>query len=91
MYKRQLEHISLGQLGQHFGIGFLGGAKRDGRGHDISDGRGIVRCEHAIGEADVGKVTAGGIGARIDMNRTAGQRESATRDAWLVVRRGCRR
>jgi len=47
----------------------------------MRDRRSVMRREDAIGEANVGKVTAGGIGARIDLYRPAGQRESATRDA----------
>ena len=54
--------------------------------------RGIMRREHAVGEADVGKIAADGIGARVERDRTAGQREAPTRRrlraaGWRLRRR----
>ncbi len=76
-----LEHVAHGQFSELLGIGVLGGAKRRGGGDEMCDGRRIMRREDAIGEADIGEVAAGGVGARVDADRTAGQRESATRCA----------
>lgn len=76
-----LEHVARGQFGKLLGIGFLGGAQRRGGGDEMCDGCGIMRREDAVGEAHIGEIAAGSVGARVDPDRTAGQRESATRCA----------
>jgi hypothetical protein len=41
--------------------------------------RGIMRCKYAIGETYIGEIAAHCVVARVDLDRTARQRESVTR------------
>lgn len=76
---KHFEYVSGTERRQHFGVGIAGEAQCRRARSDLDQRRGIMRCEYAISEADIGQVTARGLTPRIDLDRAARQRESVTR------------